>query len=507
MRALPVGHPDDLVAGLTPRRRAVLELASKGLTNAEIGTALGISPATVRTHMTAILAELEVTNRTEAAASFLRQSSAPERIATVLGRPALSVLPIETLDEREGTRVLARGLTADLASLFARWCWFPVIDATALLAADEADATHTPRAFDLANGGEADRRRSLAERLGARFLVVGTLRESRDGFRLVVRIDEASTGHCLWTDRFSFPANGLFAIEDAICEQIVATAYPVMLAHGGKLASGVGDPSTFDGWALAQRGMALQAHRERASNLRAWTCFEGALAAEPNLVLAHFGLGLAAYDTVLNQWDEEPDEALAVLARCTEACQTLAPHGAEGYFLEARLCQTHGHQGGGIPALERAIGQNPSFAPAHALLAQFLCLAGREDEGLVRMEHASRLSPQAFVAGLSVVHFIRGEYATALGYAETTIARKPSYTFGRIMGVASAFWLGDRTRAESLAAPLSDAPTGFAAQTFRRMFGPAVDGVARIEEALAALGARADRPRRAAPPALEAAAK
>ncbi len=56
--------PDDV---LTPRQREILVLMSRGLTNAEIGSALSIAEPTVKTHISAILQGLNVSNRTEAA--------------------------------------------------------------------------------------------------------------------------------------------------------------------------------------------------------------------------------------------------------------------------------------------------------------------------------------------------------------------------------------------------------------------------------------------------------
>lgn len=51
---------------LTARQEEVLAMMSRGLTNQEIGSALGITEGTVKTHISAILEALDVTNRTEA---------------------------------------------------------------------------------------------------------------------------------------------------------------------------------------------------------------------------------------------------------------------------------------------------------------------------------------------------------------------------------------------------------------------------------------------------------
>ena len=58
---------------LTPREKEVLSLVAQGRSNKEIGAELGIAEPTVKRHMGAILARLEVTDRTQAVISALRR--------------------------------------------------------------------------------------------------------------------------------------------------------------------------------------------------------------------------------------------------------------------------------------------------------------------------------------------------------------------------------------------------------------------------------------------------
>jgi len=60
------------VPRLTPRETEILLLIAKGLTNRMAAEALGLSPATVRTHLEHIYAKLEVSNRTEAVTEAIR---------------------------------------------------------------------------------------------------------------------------------------------------------------------------------------------------------------------------------------------------------------------------------------------------------------------------------------------------------------------------------------------------------------------------------------------------
>lgn len=58
---------------LTERERAVLALMVTGLNNTEIAGKLSVSPSTIKSHVSHILAKLDVTSRTEAVAIAVRQ--------------------------------------------------------------------------------------------------------------------------------------------------------------------------------------------------------------------------------------------------------------------------------------------------------------------------------------------------------------------------------------------------------------------------------------------------
>ena len=61
---------------LTERERAVLELVAEGVTNAQIAARLRVSENTVKFHLQNVYLKLGVSNRTEAAAYYLRERGA-----------------------------------------------------------------------------------------------------------------------------------------------------------------------------------------------------------------------------------------------------------------------------------------------------------------------------------------------------------------------------------------------------------------------------------------------
>jgi TolB-like protein len=454
---------------LSPRRREILALLARGLSNQQLAAQFGISEGTVRAHVSALLSSLGLANRTEAAAAWHQWRASPAEVAQVLARPAIAVLPLQALGGDPSLPPIAEGLTGDLTNLLSRWCWFPVIATSSLGGARALGPTA----------------REIGPKLGARFLVDGSLRAAGGTLRLSLRIDDAEDGRTLWSEQCDFAADRLFEVQDALTAAMVAAAYPVLIqeAVGGEVRRPQGHDLA--AWERAHQGMALQAARDRESNEAAALLFQQALVREPRLVLAWFGLGLAAYDSVLNQWGDKA-AALQSLARCAEKCLDIAPHGGEGWYLLARSQQAHGEWARSILPLETAIAKNPSFALAHAMLAQALLVSGRADEGAERMQHAVRLSPRAFVASLATLHFIRHKYAEALEASERALVTNLSYPFCRALAVASAHWAGDEAAARRHLAQLRAQHPEFNAASFLGTFG-AHDAVERISKALGAL--------------------
>ena len=63
----------EATARLTPREQEILTLIAKGMSNRTAAETLGLSRATVRTHLEHIYAKFEVSNRTEAVTEAIRQ--------------------------------------------------------------------------------------------------------------------------------------------------------------------------------------------------------------------------------------------------------------------------------------------------------------------------------------------------------------------------------------------------------------------------------------------------
>jgi len=391
------------------------------------------------------------------------------QVNEILQRPAIAILPTLAIDPNPACAAAAAGITRDLLTLFSRWCWFPVI-ASGPMSNVVAQTLTTQQ---------------VGQVLGARFLVNTALRNRGDVWRLDVQVADASNGHCLCADVYDFPNCDLFDVEDRVIAEVVGQTYPHVIAATAPYSQGA--HAELATWQLAHAAFDLQDRRERLANEQARLAFERVLEREPNLVLAHYGLGLIAYDQVLNQWAPQAT-AIELLRRSAEKCIGLARKMAEGHYLAGRLAMAQYEHGVAADKLAFAVLLNPSFAAAHSLLGQLHLMAGRLDEGLHRMQIAQRLGPKAFTAGLAVAHFARHEWQQALVAAEQAVAMSPDYPFGRALAAAAAHCMSLPERAHEHATALYRLQPTFDPTRFRTTFGTQVDAVARLVDALEQIG-------------------
>lgn len=399
---------DELLVGrLTARQRAVLELLGKGLNNAEIARSLGISPGTVRTHVSAILEILQVSNRTEAAVV----ASQAMRQKQLFERPAIAVLPLDVeLVSGDTARVFSIGVADDLIRLLSCWAWFPVIARSSSL---DAPPSCT---------GPLERGRAL----GARFLISGRARQLGDNLSLSIHADDVDSHTTVWVERYEVNVAELPAGHDEPMAALVARLYPRMIESAGRRPLG-GDARAPSAWQLTHLGWMDYARRSPQRNDRARRRFAEASSRDPDFVLATVGRGLTHYQDLLNRWAPR-DQALAKLEQAVSDSIGTAPHAAECQFLRGSLEVMRGDFAAAAPFFAAATRINPSYAEAYAALAQATMVStGAGDEALALMERAALLNPRSYVCTYAVVQYGTGRYQDALCSATAALTEHPAY--------------------------------------------------------------------------------
>jgi len=63
----------------------------------------------------------------------------------------------------------------------------------------------------------------VAEELGVRYVVEGSVRRAGEQVRINVQLIEAATGHHLWAERYDGKMADIFALQDQINQKIIST--------------------------------------------------------------------------------------------------------------------------------------------------------------------------------------------------------------------------------------------------------------------------------------------
>jgi adenylate cyclase len=183
--------------------------------------------------------------------------------------PSIAVLPFENLSGDTTQDYFSDGITEDIISALSRFRSMFVIgkDSTIRYKGSQASAKDI--------GGD----------LGVEFVLQGSVRRSGDVIRISTRLINAKDGSVVWSNVFDRPldAENVFAIQDEITEQVVATlAGTFGVLDQTRYADTSGEPSQN----LASYECVLRAKKfyftwavEMFLNARA--CLEGVIETEP----------------------------------------------------------------------------------------------------------------------------------------------------------------------------------------------------------------------------------
>jgi TolB-like protein/Tfp pilus assembly protein PilF len=325
--------------------------------------------------------------------------------------PVVAVMPFENLSGDAKEDYFADGMTADIIATLAKHRWLTVLARNATSRFKGADATVA----------------EIARETGAHYLVEGSVRHSGQRVRVSVQLIDASSGSCIWSERYDRQSEDIFDIQDDITQTVSARIEPeIGYEERRKITSAVGSRD-LRAWEWFHLGTSHLFRFSAADNLKAQEYLQKAREQDPDFAAAH---AWWAYAVVLGTvyWDTEPsaaqfDEALAATSRALASDS----RNAVFYALKARVQLARGEYEGAIEGNRIAIELNPSFAAAYCGLADSLTYLGQCDEAVERFEKAIALSsndPQrwAFYTYGALAHIFRGDYARAIEWADHAAA-------------------------------------------------------------------------------------
>lgn len=332
-------------------------------------------------------------------------------------RPSIAVLPFENLTSDPDQEFLADGMAEDLIAGLSKFGWLFVI-------ARRSTFTYKGQAKDI---------REIAEELGVRYLVEGSIRRAANRIRVTVQLVDAETGNQIWSDRYDRDLEDIFAVQDEVAVAILQEIAPE-IGHAEIVRARRTPPENLDAWGYYQHGLALEPSGEIADFEASIAQFDRAIAADPTFVEA---LAMAALQRSRYVFFFQPANTSTLLSEAEHLLQSAFrtdPRSACAHFARGRFHKVSGDLAAAIRDCEEAVNLDPNSALAHLQLAAVLGeIEGRAQESLDAYEQVLRLSPKdphraAVFTGRAYNLFHLGRYEDCIESAKTALkSENPRY--------------------------------------------------------------------------------
>ena len=368
------------------------------------------------------------------------------RALSLPDRPSIAVLPFDNMSGDPDQQHFADGISEDLITGLSRVRWLFVI-------ARNSTFVYKGRAVDV---------RQVAEKLGVRYVLEGSVRRAGNRLRVSAQLIDAISGGHHWAEQYDRELGDIFAIQDEITSSVIASIQPRLLAAEGVRAFSR-SPGDLGAWELVARAQTHVWRLNQSDNEAAIEALNRAVEAYPDYAPARSLLGFCLVFSAHNGWIDRDQGLQAahphiVRAVALDDCDSWAQI-ALGYWSMMAW-----RSGESLAAFRRAVGLNPSSAAAHCYLSHGLAFSGQCDEAIAHGKEAIRLSPldpdtAMFLGGITVANYLAGRYAEAFETSEQLLRLRPGFHGAQRLRCASLAQMGKVEEArQSLAALRREQP-------------------------------------------------
>ena len=338
----------------------------------------------------------------------------PEKPAIPLpDKPSIAVLPFDNMSDDPKQEYFVDGMTEDLITDLSKLSGLFVI---------ARNSVFTYK-------GKPVKVKQVAQELGVKYVLEGSVRRVGDQVRINVQLINATTDGHLWAERYDGSLEDVFALQDQVTEQIVA-ALAVNLTdeeEAQQTRHDTDNPDAHDAYLQGWAHYRLSTPKDLA---RAIPFFEEAIRLDPDYAQAHAALAALYWDAFKNGWAFDLDmpsfraEAFAN-DHLEQALKTPTPL---AHAVQSRMFAAFGFHTEAVEEAEKAVALNPNDATAVAGLAHALVLADRPGEGLTFIQDAMRLDPHhppSYLIILGAAQFGVENYEAAVATFERAVKRNP----------------------------------------------------------------------------------
>ncbi len=349
-------------------------------------------------------------------------------------KPSIAVLPFANTSGDPEQDYFADGITDDLTT----------------------DLSQAPGLFVISRNsaftykGKAVKVRDVAEELGVRYVLEGSVRRAGDQVRINAQLVDALDGRTLWAERYDRGFTDILELQDDITARI-AQALRVKLADGED-GDAIEAPQTdaTEAYDLVLRARKLLTRFSRKDADEARGLLEQAISLDRGYARAHGLLGHYYLDQ-WRLWGENRDQNLSKARDYAETAAKLDPRDANPHVT---LAQIHMFRRDFVTAnaeADKALLLEPQDAVALANLGSMLRYIHRAGEAAEVVERAIRLDPfhpANYLEWLGDAYFLLGRFDDCVEAVERGIALEADFVALHVIAAKCYAALGELERAK-----------------------------------------------------------
>jgi len=321
-------------------------------------------------------------------------------------KPSIAVLPFNNMSNDPEQEYFADGIVEDIITALSHIKQWRVV-------ARNSSFVYKGQSVDI---------RDVAEKLGVRYVLEGSVRKSGNRVRITGQLIDAGSGTHLWANRFDGDLEDIFELQDKVTESVVGAIEP-SLRMAEIERSKHKPPGDMDAYDLYLRALPeLNAIRPEQNKL-ALDYLYRAIELDPNYALALAHLAWAYEERITRAWgdygDDDRSAAIAMARRAIAADRDDALVLVLAGFTLVMIGRDYDQ---GLQAINRAREINPNIAFVTFLAGASLTICDRAEEGLKCIEAAIRVSPGDpgaffFYSAAALAHLCCDRPEKALEYA------------------------------------------------------------------------------------------
>ncbi len=330
-------------------------------------------------------------------------------------KPSIAVLPFVNMSEDPKQEFFSDGMTEEIITALSKVPYLFVI----------------ARNSTFSYKGKPVKIRQVAEELGVRYVLEGSVRRAGDRVRVTAQLIDAIKGHHLWAERYEREVKDIFALQDEITMKIL-WALEVKLTEGEQATTRRKVTDNLEAYLKALQAIEYINRMTREGNLLARQMAEEAMALDPEYARPYRVLALTHVMDIIFGTSKSPKSSMERAHELAQKAISLDESDPCGYETLSYIYLMKRQHERAIAEAERAIALDPNGADAHYTLGKTLHYAGRPEEAIASLEKAIRINPIApagYLLALGRAYRDTGRYEEAIGEFKKVINRAPDSMF------------------------------------------------------------------------------